>query len=53
MVYVGGGSERLAGRGAAFSGVELRAGRGALDAALKARGAACPDLLVRFFRMEV
>ena len=49
--YVSGG--RQAGRGAAFAAAELRVGRQMVDGALKAKGTACPDLLLRFFRMEV
>ncbi|GAX83598.1 hypothetical protein CEUSTIGMA_g11023.t1 [Chlamydomonas eustigma] len=51
--HVGGGCGRLAGRGAAYAAVELRLGRSTLDAALKEMGQDCPDLLLRFFKMEV
>ena len=48
-----GGGSRMAGRGAAYAAAELRCGRQTLDTALKALGGSCPDLLYRFFKMEV
>lgn len=53
-MQVGGGQsgERVVGRGAAYAGAELRAGKAAIEGALRAKGSACPELLLRFFRLE-
>ena len=50
-VYVGG--NRQVGRGAAFAPVQLRIGRQTFEAVLEARKAELPDLLIRFYKLEV
>ena len=47
------GSSRQVGRGAAFAPVQLRIGRQAFEAVLDARKADLPDLLIRFYKLEV
>ena len=50
VAYSSSTGERHAGRGSAFMGAELRAGKGTIEASLRARGdEGCPDLLTRFF----
>jgi hypothetical protein len=48
-----GGRQQALGGSATFAPAQLRVGRQALDAALEARKADLPDLLMRFFKLEV